>query len=81
MKRMPWVPIGARIGAAQALLSCVRDLLADQVAVVAYEHAQPCPRLDILVEGGRAIASLANLYADLEARLEAHAYAISMGEE
>lgn len=81
MKRMPWVPMGARIGTTQNLLSCVRELLAEQVALVASEHAQPCPRLDVLVEGGRAIASLANLYAELEARLEAHAYAISMGEE
>ena len=81
MKRMPWVPIGARIAATQELKICVRDLLADQVAVVTSEHAQVCPRLDVLVEGGRAIASLAQLYADLEARLEAHAYAISMGEE
>ena len=81
MKRMPWVPIGARVAVTQSLKTCVRELLADQVAVVASEHAQACPRLDLLVEGGRAIASLAQLYAELEARLEAHAFAMGMGEE
>ena len=81
MKRIPWVPIGARVAVTQSLITCARELLADQVAVVANEHAQACPRLDLLAEGGRAIASLAQLLADLDARLESHADAITMGEE